>query len=102
MKASRRFTAAKISASKRNRTKSPGPKSVQVNFSPRQNSIRHGIFAPETLLPVKAKKNGKRFAMECSAVYCPVGSREYRRLERVHGMNRGREDCSVRLPFNAR
>jgi hypothetical protein len=64
MKASRPFPAAKIAASKLNGATSPGPKSAQRNFFPCQNSIRHGIFAPETLLPVKAKKNGKRFAME--------------------------------------
>jgi len=64
MKASRPFTTAKIAASKLNGATSPGPKSAQRNFFACQNSISHGIFARETPLSLKAKRNGKRFAME--------------------------------------
>ena len=83
MKIRKKVTLKKAAAQKDNAAKSTGPKSQRGKFFASQNAISHGIFARDMLLPGESKKEFDQLRRETISSWCPVGSREFRRVEKL-------------------
>jgi hypothetical protein len=77
MRISKSVTPAKVAANRTNAEKSTGPKSAAGKRFASRNSITHGIFTQELLLPGESKTTFDRVREELITDFAPVGFREF-------------------------
>jgi hypothetical protein len=76
-------TAAKDAANKKNAENSTGPTSARGKRISIQNAISHGMYTSNVLLPGESQNEFRNLQSEMMNSYCPVGSRELRRVEKL-------------------
>ena len=86
MKITKRLTAAKLAANRKNAQNSPGPKSPQGKRFASRNANRHGILARDLLLPGESRAEFDWVREKLISDLAPVGFRESVQVE-IYGAN---------------